>query len=138
MCLRRRFKNTGLVIIPPGARKLILDLEEKCCINMLSVHCLMDSTTGTNQSRWIIKIDEDEVLNETCEIIYKHYCALRVTEHASRPVQTLLYDDTNKQYRFIFLDLGRVERRFAVFFENKDTTNEASVRVGVVYDILED
>ena len=138
MCLRRRFKNPGLVQVSAGARELILDLEERSCIVLVSLHCLMDSSTGTNQSRWIIKIDEDEVLNETCESIYKNYCAIRVSEHANRPIQTIYYSDTEKQYRFILLDLGRVERRFAVFFENKDTSNTATVRVGVIYDILED
>ena len=138
MCLRRRFKKGINTTVAAGSKELVLDLEEKCCIRQLSLHANMDDTTGTSESKWIIKIDEDEVLNETINNIHAFFCSYTVTNQASRPIQTLYYDDTGKQYRFIILDLGRVERRFAVFFENKDTSNPAGVKVGVIYDILED
>jgi len=136
--LRRRFKKDKNNYVAAGAKELVLDLEEKCCIKQLSLHADMNDTTGTNQSRWIIKIDEDEVLNESIYSLYANYSVYTVASYASRPIQPVFYSDTKKQYRFILLDLGRVERRFAVFFETKDTSKSAYVRVGVIYDILED
>ena len=138
MCLRRRFKKNINDSVAAGTRELVLDLEERCCIRQLSLYVNMDDSTGTNESRWIIKIDEDEILNESCLNLHAHYAGWKISADASRPFQTFSYDDTAKTYGFIFLDLGRVERRFAVFFENKDTSNDAGVRVGVIYDILED
>ena len=138
MCLRRRFKRNENIYVAAGAKELVLDLEERCCIRQLNLWVNMDNTTGTNQSRWIIKVDEDEVLNESIVNLHSHFSGWVIASNASRPLQTTNYSDTEKTYGFNFLDLGRVERRFAVFFENKDTSNSAAVRVGVIYDILED
>ena len=138
MCLRRRFKRIKRLSVPPGSKVLALDLEVRCCIKQLSIEANMDDTTGTENSKWIIKIDEDEILNESIHEIHANYCLWQITSQATRPIQTVVWNATEKWYGFIFLDLGRVERRFAVFFENKDTSNPAYVRVGVIYDILED
>ena len=138
MCLRRRFKKNINDSVAAGTRELVLDLEERCCIRQLSLYVNMNDSTGTNQSRWIIKIDEDEILNESCQGLYASYSGWAAAATADRPFQTVKFDDTAKIYGFVFLDFGRVERRFAVFFENKDTSNIAFVRVGVIYDILED
>ena len=138
MCLRRRFRVNSNTSVAPGAKELILDLEERCCIRQLSLYVNMDDTTGTNKSRWIIKIDEDEILNESICSLYEFYTGYMVETGATRPFQVVTFDNSAKLYRLIFHDLGRVDRRFAVFFENKDTSNVASVRVGVIYDILED
>jgi len=138
MCLRRRFKGVKDFSVNAGAKELILDLEERCCIRQLTLHIGMNSSTGTYQTRVIIKIDEDEILNKNLSEIYVMFSAYKTSADSNRPVQTLLYDNTNKNYAYIFLDLGRVERRFALFIENKDTSNPAIVHAGVVYDILED
>ena len=138
MCLRRRFKRNEDTTVAPGAKELVLDLEERCCIRQLTIDVIMNSSTGTCASKINIKIDEDEVLNENIWDLSAFYNAWASSPSASRPFQFTQFDDTNKKYRMIFLDFGRVERRFAVFFENKDTSNSATVRVGVIYDILED
>jgi len=138
MCLRRRFKRNEDTTVAPGAKELVLDLEERCCIRQLVIEVIMNSSTGTYTSKINIKIDEDEVLNSNIWDLSAFYNAWATSASASRPFQFVKFDDTNKRYSMIFLDLGRVERRFAVFFENKDTTNPATVRVGVIYDILED
>jgi len=138
MCLRRRFKKNENTSVAAGAKELVLDLEERCCIRQLTVVIDMDNTTGTTKSRLILKVDEDTILNEDIWTLRWHYTGVPVAENASRPINLLTYDTSQKRFDFAFLDLGRVERRFAVFFENKDTTNPASVRVGVIYDILED
>jgi len=138
MCLRRRFKKNEDITVAAGAKELVLDLEERCCIKQLGLNIVMDSSTGDYTSRVIIKVDEDEVLNEQLDILADYYNAWATSTSASRYFQCTQFDMTNKVFRFIFLDLGRVERRFAVFFENKDTSNPAYVRVGVIYDILED
>jgi len=138
MCLRRRFKRNENVIVTAGAKELVLDLEERCCIRQVAVNIDMNDTTGTTESRLIIKVDEDEVLNESLYYLQKFYNVWASSAHSNRPFQYTAWDATNKIYRMIFIDLGRVERRFAVFFENHDTTNKAEVNVGVIYDILED
>ncbi|RKX61433.1 MAG: hypothetical protein DRP29_00245 [Thermodesulfobacteriota bacterium] len=138
MCLRRRFKKNEDVTIAAGAKELVMDLEERCCIRQLALDINMDDTTGTNQTRVIIKIDEDEVLNESISNLCAKYNAWATTSATSRPFTCTKYDDSAKRYQMIFLDLGRVERRFALFIENKDTSNPAIVQAGVIYDILED
>jgi len=138
MCLRRRFKRCEDIYVAPGAKELVLDLEERCCIKQVALYVNMDDSTGTAYSKWIIKIDEDEVLNEAINNLFAYYCGYVATENSSRPLQFVEKNDTAKVYTIILLDLGRVERRFAVFFKNEDTSNTASVRVGVIYDILED
>jgi len=138
MCLRRRFKKNENTTVAAGAKELVLDLEQRCCIRQLSFQVDMNDTTGTKKSRIIFKIDEDEILNESIENLLVFYNAFWKTPQSSRPFQVIGWDDSTKNYSLIFLDLGRVERRFAVFFENKDTSNSANVRVGVIYDILED
>ena len=138
MCLRRRFKVNSNTSVAPGAKELILDLEERCCIRQLSLIYDGNDTTGTFNCRLIIKIDEDTVLNETLYNIYTKFGAWTYCAHANRPYQALQHDDSSKVHKSVFLDLGRVERRFAVFFENKDTSNPATVHCGVIYDILED
>ena len=138
MCLRRRFKKNVNTTVAPGAKELLLDLEERCCIRQLTYIYDGNDSTGTFDCRLIIKIDEDEVLNETLNSIYTHWGGWVYATNASRPYQSFKQDSTSKMHIGCFLDLGRVERRFAVFFENKDTTNPARVYVGVIYDILED
>jgi len=138
MCLRRRFKRNEEATVAAGAKELVLDLEERCCIRQLAVSVDMDDTTGTDDSRLIIKVDEDEVLNESLYYLQRFYNTWATSAHSNRPFQYTAWDATNKIYKMIFIDLGRVERRFAVFFENKDTSNTAIVDVGVIYDILED
>jgi len=138
MCLKRRFKKNEDSTVAAGAKELVLDLEERCCIRQLAIDVIMNSSTGTCTSRINIKIDEDEVLNESIWILSAFYNVWATSVSASRPFQFVKFDDTNKRYSMIFLDLGRVERRFAVFFKNKDTSNSATVRASVIYDILED
>jgi len=138
MCLRRRFRVNSNTSVAPGAKELILDLEERCCIRQLTLIYDGNDTTGTFNCRLIIKIDEDTVLNETLKNIYTKFGALTYCAHANRPYQTLQHDGSSKLHKSVFLDLGRVERRFAIFFENKDTSNPAYVHCGVIYDILED
>ena len=138
MCLRRRFKGVNNFEIEAGAKELVLDLEERCCIRQLTFVAIMDSTTGTRDSRVIIKIDEDEVLNESLYTLWDKFAGDYATPYRAAPFQYLKHDTTNKIFSFLILDLGRVERRFAIFFENKDTSNPAYVHCGVIYDILED
>jgi len=138
MCFRRRFKKALNTTVAAGSKELVLDLEERCCVRQLVLGVDMDDSTGTNQSRWIIKVDEDEVLNESIVNMYYHLSGYGANSAASRYFNATQYTDTSKAYTFVILDLGRVERRFAVFFENKDTSNSATVYCGVIYDILED
>jgi len=138
MCLRRRFKGVRNIKVEAGAKELILDLEERCCIRQLTFKTNMDDTTGTDESKVIIKIDEDEVLNESLANLWGKFAVNVTTAYRAAPFQFLKYDNTAKDYAFMILDLGRVERRFAIFFENKDTSNAAWLHCGVIYDILED
>ena len=138
MCLRRRFKKNENTSVAAGAKELVLDLEERCCIRQLTVVIDMNDTTGTTKSRLILKVDEDTILNENIWTLRWYYTGVPVAADASRPINLLTYDTSGKRFDFVFLDLGRVERRFAIFFENKDTSNPATVYCGVIYDILED
>ena len=138
MCLRRRFKKGINTTVAAGSKELLLDLEEKCCIRQFIIYIDMNDSTGTKNSKLIIKIDEDEILNESIADLVASYGMWSADKYSNRPFQMISYDDSTKIYRFLFLDLGRVERRFAVFFENKDTTNSVYVKTSVIYDILED
>jgi len=138
MCFRRRFKKALNTTVAAGSKELVLDLEERCCVRQLVLGVDMDDSTGTNKSRWIIKVDEDEVLNESIADMYYYLSGYGANSAASRYFNATQYTDNYKNYTFVILDLGRVDRRLAIFFKNKDTSNPATVYCGVIYDILED
>jgi len=138
MYLKCRLKKNLNEKVAPGAKELVFELEQKCYIKQLAIAIFMNNTTGTHDSRLIIKIDEDEVLNEDLRLLRLHYCGGITSPNLHNFLECVRYDDTNKNYSFIFTNFSRVDRRLAIFFENKDTTNTAWVHIGVIYDILED
>jgi len=137
MCPRRRFYKGPVNKVNAGEKKRVLLHKGKICIKQLNLYYNGDDTTGTNQNKWVIKIDGEEILNEKFVDIYTHLAGYCSAEHSDRPVVVASYSTSSNVYIVIFHDLGPVEDSIEVWHENADASNHCWVAVGLVYDVLE-
>jgi len=137
MCSRRRFYKGPVNKINAGEKKRVLLHKGKICIKQLNLYYNGDDTTGSPNNKWIIKIDGEEILNDSLENIYIYFAGRSVSEHSDRPVVVTSYSSSTNVYKVIFHDLGPVVDAIEVWFKNVDMSNHSWVTVGLIYDVLE-
>ena len=135
MFWRRRFYRIPTTTIAAGVNKRVLYFPGKITIRQLHIEYDGDDSTGTDFSIIEIKIDGETLLKDTIRGIYRYLANYKITSDSDRPIVCVIYDTTNKRYGFSFHDLGFVKDGIEVWIENKDTSNEAEIRIGLVYDV---
>jgi len=137
MCLRRRFYKADVRWISAGEKREILYHKGKIYIRQLTLFYDADNNTGTHNNKWIIKIDSDEILNMKLIDIHECLAGCMVCKESDRPVVSIIHDSTYKIYCVILRDVGIVNEGIEIWIDNVDTSNGCSVRVGMIYDVLE-
>jgi len=138
MFWRRRFYKSPINSIPAGGKKCLIRHKGKINIKQLTIRYDGDNSTGSPYSKIAIRIDGEEIINDTMREIYKHFCGWRTGQFLNAPIVVRQYDDTYKIFSLMFLDLGTVKENIEVWLENADTSNSASVGAGMVYDVYEE
>ncbi len=138
MFWRRRFYKSSIGAIPAGSKKCLIRHKGKINVRQLTIQYDGDDTTGSPYCKITIRIDGEEVINDTFFGIYKHYCGWSSSPHLNVPLVMRAYNFANKTFCVMFLDLGTVKENIEVWLENVDTSNEASIGAGMVYDVYEE
>ncbi|RLF84692.1 hypothetical protein DRN34_05320 [Thermococci archaeon] len=138
MFWRRRFYKSPINSIPAGGKKCLIRHKGKINVRQLTVRYDGDDTTGSPYSKIVIRIDGEQIINDTIREIYKDLCGWLAGQHLNAPIVMRQYNSTNKVFCLMFLDLGTVKENIEVWLENADTSNSANVAAGMVYDVYEE
>jgi len=138
MFWRRRFYKSPIKSVPAGEKKRVLYHKGEIHIRQLNLRYDANDTTGSNGNIWTIKIDGEELINDSFINIYEYLAGYTPTAHSNRPVVCLTKNETYKSYCLVFHDLGTVKEGIEVWHENVDTSNGCTIRVGMVYDVYEE
>jgi len=138
MCWRRRFYKAPVTSLAAGKEEKVLHFRGHICVRQLTLYYNADDTTGSNDNIWTIKIDGEEIWRGTPEHVIDYYGGTLQAQYANRPLFPIKIDTTKKLFGICFIDLGRVNKNIEVWLKNVDTANACKLRVGMVYDVLED
>jgi len=110
----------------------------KINVRQLTIRYNGNDTTGSNLCVITIIIDGEEIINDTIKNLARFFAGWTTSNELTAPFVLRKYSDTEKDYIFMFLDLGTVKENIEIWFENVDVTNAATTYGGMVYDVYEE
>jgi len=137
MCPRRRYYTAPKTSVAAGKKERVLFHKGKICVKQLNLFYTADEETGSFNNKWIIKIDGSEIFNFSPIQLYNYFAGEQTSYNSERPVVITRFSTNVNIYTVILHNIGIVCEGIEIWLENVDTSNSCSVKIGMVYDVLE-